>query len=102
MSIQTIISIIVVALVVIASVIFLAYQIKKKGLRKVAINFIVLAEEKFKKGQNSQKFNYVFDAVYEMLPAMLKIFITKQVVKDFIQKVFDEIKVALDYENTGV
>ena len=102
MSIQTIISIIVVALVVIASAIFLAYQIKKKGLRKVAINFIVLAEEKFKKGQNSQKFNYVFDAVYEMLPAMLKIFITKQVVKDFIQKVFDEIKIALDYENTGM
>lgn len=102
MSIQTIISIVVIALVVIASVIFLAYQIKKKGLRKVAINFIVLAEEKFKKGQNSQKFNYVFDAVYEMLPAMLKIFITKQVVKDFIQKVFDEIKIALDYENTGV
>lgn len=98
MSTQTIISIIIIAIVVIALALYLTYQIKKKGLRKVAIEFIVMAEEKFKQGQNSEKFNYVFEAVYELLPAMVKIFITKTVIIKFIQKVFDEVKIALDYQ----
>lgn len=98
MSTQTIISIIIIAIVVIALALYLTYQIKKKGLRKVAIEFIVMAEEKFKQGQNSEKFNYVFEAVYELLPAMVKIFITKTVIVKFIQKVFDEVKIALDYQ----
>lgn len=102
MNTQTIISIIVIALVVITGVIFLVYQIKKKGLRKTAIEFIVLAEEKFKQGQNAEKFNYVLNAVYELLPSFLKIFITKSMIIDFIQKIFDEIKVALDYRGTEV
>lgn len=98
MSTQTIISIVIIAIVVIALALYLTYQIKKKGLRKVAIEFIVMAEKKFEQGKNSEKFNYVFEAVYNLLPAMIKIFITKAVIVKFIQKVFDEVKIALDYQ----
>lgn len=101
MSTQIIISIIVISLVVIAAAIFLFFEIKKKGLRKVAIEFIVLAEAKFAYGKNFEKFNYVFDAVYELLPKVLKIFVTKAMIVKFIEKVFAEIKVALDYKNEG-
>lgn len=98
MNIQTIISIIVIAVVVITIAIFLIYKIKKNGLRKTAIQFIVEAEKEFEKGKNSEKFNYVLNAVYELLPSILKIFITKDMIVKLIQKTFDEIKVALDYK----
>lgn len=93
-------SIVIIAVVIIAAVIFLVYKIKKDGLRKVAIEFIVMAEEKFEYGKNSAKFNYVFDAVYKLIPNWLKFLFTKENVINFIQNVFDEIKIALDYPNT--
>ncbi len=93
-------SIIIIAVAVIVAVIFLVYKIKKDGLRKVAIEFIVMAEQKFEYGKNSAKFNYVFEAVYNLIPVWLKFIFTKPNVISFIQKTFKEIKVALDYQNT--
>ncbi len=93
-------SISIIAVAVIVAVIFLVYKIKKDGLRKVAIEFIVLAEEKFEHGKNSAKFNYVFESVYCLIPIWLKFIFTKQNVISFIQKTFKEIKIALDYQNT--
>lgn len=93
-------SILIVAIVITFTVAFLVFKIKKDGLRKVAIEFIVIAEEKFEHGKNSMKFNYVFDAVYNLVPQCLKFIFTKKNVIDFIQNIFDEVKIALDYENT--
>lgn len=97
---MNLLSICIIAVIVIVAVIFLVYKIKKNGLRKVAIEFIVLAEEKFEYGKNSAKFNYVFEAVYSLIPIWLKFIFTKQNVIKFIEKIFKEIKVALDYQNT--
>ena len=54
---------------------FLIFQIKKDGLRTVAIKFIVEAEKLFEYGKNTEKFNYVFDCVYSFVPNYLRIFI---------------------------
>lgn len=101
---MNILSIIVIAVAVISAIVFLYVKIKKLGLRQVAIDAIVLAEKKgfIEKLTGSQKFNEAFDIVYSLLPDLLKCFVTKVLVIKFIQKVFDEIKIALDYKNTDI
>lgn len=74
-----------------------AYEIYKlEGLRGLIIKLIVKAENIFEQGMNTEKFDSVFNGVYNKFPAILKKFISAQNVKDFIQEIFDEIKVALD------
>lgn len=87
--------IIVIGVVIVFGVLYIA--IKNKGLRQVAIILIVEAEKAFEHGKNSEKFNYVFENFYERLPTLLKLLITKEDIVSFIQKVFDEVKIALDY-----
>ena len=77
-------------------------SVKNKGLRQVAVILIVDAEKAFQYGKNSEKFNYVFENLYARLPTLLKILLTKEDITNFIQKVFDEIKISLDYKNTNV
>lgn len=97
MNAQTIIGIVIVVLIVIAFVIWLAWQIKKKGLKQFATEMIVKAEDMFHKGENSQKLNYVIDKIINALPKVLQIFITRDTVEKFVQNVFDTVKKALDY-----
>ena len=92
MDIQTIISVVTIALMVIAFFIYIAWQIKKNGLKEFATQMIVKAEDMYKKGQNDEKFNYVVEKVIAMIPMPLQLFITEDMVKNFIQKVFDSVK----------
>ena len=97
MDIQQIIGIIIAVAVVIGFIIYIAWQIKKKGLRQFAVEFILKAEDKFKRGENEAKLNYVIDKVITFIPAPLNFFITRDAVKTFVQSVFDSVKKALDY-----
>ncbi len=97
MDIQTTISIASIVLMLIAFFIYIAWQIKKNGLKEFATQMIVKAEDMYKKGQNDEKFNYVVEKVIAMIPMPLQLFITEDMVKNFIQKVFDSVKTALDY-----
>lgn len=90
------IAIIVIACLVAAAYLF--YKIKTKGLRQVAIEMIVAAEKEFQSGQGSQKMEYVYNAIVALIPQPFKLFITKTAVINFIQNIFDEVKVALDYK----
>lgn len=94
----------IIAVAIILAIVFLFYQIRKFGPRDVAIKIIVEAEKKgfIEKLTGSEKFNYVFDKFYNLLPNFIKFFITKENVIKFIQKVFDEIKIALDYQKTDI
>lgn len=78
---------------------YLYWMIKKNGLRAVVVEFIVAAERQFEKGENQTKINYVIDRIINILPEFLKIFITRDNVKTFVQGVFDDVKSALDYRD---
>lgn len=91
-------NIIIAVIVALLAIAFVAYKISTKGLRGAVVEFIVAAEQEFNKGQNSEKMEYVYNALVAVLPAPIRVFITKQLVINFIQKIFDEIKVALDAE----
>lgn len=102
MDAQLFTQIIIVALVVVCFIGWIAWQIKKKGLREFAIDVILEAEEKFEKGQNSEKMEHAINAIKAILETsalgrMLSAFITDDTIEMFIQGVFDGIKKALDY-----
>lgn len=99
---QLIIEIVIVTLAVIAGLLYLGWQIKKKGLREFAIDMILEAEEKIEQGQNSEKMGYVIKAIKSFLGTtkiglLLSMFITDENIEKFIQEVFDGLKKALDY-----
>ena len=94
----TIIEIAIVVSAILAFILYLVWQIKKKGLRATAVDLIVKAEEMFRQGDNENKLNYVIDKIISItIPKPLSLFITRDSVKSFVQSVFDETKKALDY-----
>ncbi len=98
MEVSTIIEIAIVVIAILAFILYLVWQIKKKGLRATAVDLIVKAEEMFRQGDNENKLNYVIDKIISItIPKPLSIFITRDSVKSFVQSVFDETKKALDY-----
>ena len=82
--------------VVLAFIVIVAWKIYKNGLRKVVIELIVEVEETL--SNNEEKFNTVVNAVIAKLPIPFNFIITTNTVKKFVQKTFDEIKKALDYQ----
>lgn len=97
MDAKTITEIAIVVIAILAFIMYLVWQIKKKGLRQTAINLIVRAENMYKKGENENKINYVIDKIIVLIPTPLSFFITREAVREFIQTIFDEVKKALDY-----
>ena len=92
---------IVIGILVIGFIGYIAYSIKKKGLKQTALEWILIAEKEFQKGENKEKFEYVYKAIYNVLPAFVKAFVSEEVAENllskFIQSVFDFVKPALDY-----
>ena len=91
-------------LLVIAIIIVLGdiyYQIKKKGLKGAAIELIIYAEKTIGSGKGEEKMNYVIDKFIAFLPMPFRILFTREMVKNFIQEVFDEIKDVLEYQIPG-
>lgn len=94
MNIQTIICIVVITVMVLS---YIFYKIKTNGIKEFTINMIISAEERFNKGENAEKMDYVIDKLIVALPTPLNMIVTRKMAKKFIQKVFDELKRALDY-----
>lgn len=92
-----ILCIIILVLACIAILGYLYWMIKKNGLRAFVVKLIVTAEQEFEKGANQDKINYVIDGLLAFLPKILRCFITRENVKTFVQRVFDDVKEALDY-----
>lgn len=89
---------IIITLFFIVAIIYIAWQIKKNGLRGAVVNLIVKAEDMYNKGDNEEKINYVIDKVIALIPMPLQLLITRTTIRNFIQKIFDETKKALDYK----
>ena len=84
-------SIVMTALMVIFG--FLCSYIKTKtNLISKAGDFINKAEEDYKdvSKAGAQKFEFVVEALYGLVPAPMKMFITRQMISEITQKVFDQ------------
>lgn len=84
-------------IIAIASLIVLLYaiwQVTKHGFRKTVVKLIVEAEKTFK--SNEDKFKQVCEGLIAKLPFPANL-MPYSVISNFVQKVFDEVKEALDY-----
>ena len=95
-------TLLIIVLVVIGFIIYLIYLSKKKGLRQVALEAILIAEEKWNTTTGKERLQIAVDYVYDYIPSYVKIFLSKEllnkILADFIQKVFDEVKKVLDFQ----
>ena len=94
-------SIIVLVVAIIIMLACLYYQIKKNGLKGTAIELIVYAEQVIGSGKGEEKMNYVIDKFIAYLPMPFRLLLTREMVRNFIQEVFDEIKDVLEYQSAG-
>lgn len=97
MEIITIVKIATLIMLIAIIIIKLLLEIKKKGLREVAISYIVKAEDMYRKGDNEGKMSYVIKELKNYIPLPFSLFITEEALRELIQNVFDNIKKALDY-----
>lgn len=84
--------ILILALLIIA--IFIVWEIYTKGLKTTIIKLIVEAESLLE--DNQEKFNTVVNGVLVRLPIPFNL-IPVSFIEKLVQKIFDEVKEALDY-----
>ena len=82
--------------VIIIAIIMIVYLIQRKGIRQLATDAIVWAEETFKTEDGQKKMQEAIDYCQQVFP-FLNI-IPDRLIKMFIQSVFDQIKGALDLQ----
>ena len=74
---------------------FLAAYLKAKGvITEEAAHQIAVAEEAFSTVEHAgkQKMEACIDALYALIPAQVRIFFTRQMIGEIVQKVFDQIE----------
>lgn len=93
---------VIVILLCLAFIGYIAYLCKKKGLKKVALEAILFAEDKYNSTTGQERLQIAIDFVYNSLPEKIKLLLPKSLLEKFIenlvQKTFDEVKKALDYQ----
>ena len=90
--------IIAIAIVVIVLGFMAFWEIKKNGLKETALKLILEAEENMQNGD--EKMAYVIEKLMSLIPMPLQLFITENMIKALIQKVFDNVKPLLDYKGS--
>jgi hypothetical protein len=94
-------SIVTIVITFIILIACLYYQIKKNGLRATAIQIIVYAEHIIGSGKGEEKMNYAIDSFIRLLPAPFKFLFSREMIRNFIQESFEQIKDALEYNPVG-
>lgn len=95
---------ITIAVVVVALVAAFIY-VRKRGienLRGDVYKLFLKAEHIYSSGEGAEKMDYVLSTAYELLPAYIRLFVTKEMLKKILQSWFDMIKDLLDDGKTEV
>ena len=74
---------------------FIAAYLKAKGeVTEEAAHQIAVAEEAFATVEHAgkQKMELCIDVLYGMIPSQVKIFFTREMIGDIVQKVFDQVE----------
>ena len=74
---------------------FVRAYLKAKGeVTEEAAHQIAVAEEAFSTVEKAgaQKMQYCIDALYDMIPAPVKLFLTREMIGEIVQKVFDQVE----------
>nr|WP_312579170.1 hypothetical protein [Sedimentibacter sp.] len=71
-----------------------AYYHENEKIRNVSIKYIAQAEDMYKDATKAggQKFEWVVDSLYKVVPAPFKVLITKSIVEKIVQSTFDGLE----------
>ena len=83
---------ILVVLAVIAVIVILALKGKKQIIYKMLYILIDEAEELFGSKTGKVKFSYVLGAIYDKLPAIIKVFVTYSTIETWIENALADMK----------
>ena len=86
-------------IVIIAIIIVVTVLIKKKGLKQTAIDAICWAERMYNTEEGKEKMQKAIDYMQQLVPFLN--LIPDSWIQAFIQKIFDQIKEALDIQPSG-
>lgn len=93
--------ILIIVILIVAFITYILFQCKKKGIRAVAIEAILKAEEQYNTTTGKERLNLAVSYVYNRLPSIVtSIFpedIVNSIVEKLVQEIFDETKKLLDY-----
>ena len=92
-----ILCIIILIVICIITLLTLWYKIQKDGLRETVIKLIVIAENNFGSGEGKKKMEMVVSNIHKVLPTPLRLFLSEDMIINFVQTIFNEIKEALEY-----
>lgn len=87
-----------ITIAILLAIILLVYMLLKlnKNIRQRAYKLFLYAEHNFVSGAGESKLEYVVNNVYQYLPSIIRLFVSENMLKRVIQKMFDEIKDLLD------
>lgn len=74
---------------------FITAYLKAKGeVTEEAAHQIAVAEEAFATMEKAgeKKMQYCIDALYDLIPAPVKLFLTRQMIGEIVQRVFDNVE----------
>ena len=74
---------------------FITAYLKAKGVvTEEAAHQIAVAEEAFATMEKAgeKKMQYCIDALYDLIPAPVKLFLTREMIGEIVQKVFDQVE----------
>lgn len=84
---------------------YVAWTLKTKGpqgaldeFREIAFQLMLAAEKKFSDGD--EKFKYVIEKLYVVLPDMIKYIFTEDEIRQWVQDLYDEF--IIDYLDDGL
>lgn len=88
----------IVTAMIIVAILLLVYILLKvnEKIRIKAYEFFLKAEHEYVSGAGENKMNYVIDNIYNYLPTIVTLFISKDTLRVIVQKMFNEIKDLLD------
>ena len=70
----------------------------KKNVALVCLELIAISESRFSQGQNMVKLNAVIDGIYNQFPVIVKIFVTRERLIVFINKIVADSKSWLQHQ----
>ena len=92
---------VLVVLIFVGLIVFFAVRGKKQIVYKMLYALVTEAEKIYGHGTGSVKFAYVVEKVYSYMPAIMKIFITYDALRDMIEKALEKAKIEWG-KNAGI
>lgn len=84
---------IIVVLLFVLFCLFIYFKLGKEDfIRRLLLDLVVKAEKEYSSGTGLIKYNHVVNEFYNIMPSIMKIFITRKMLDVYIEEAVDQLK----------